>query len=401
MVMDHDPTTEADPVATGNSETAQEIAATATDALVEVAPPAHEQEETESPRAEIMDEKAEAFHNRMSQLVAEDRDIFVFRGAGTKNGIAPEDADKAVAIIVEMMQRGLDAGHKLAIMFDGDEDNRKKPDVGAIFGMVADALKDNPDVAMIAAQQQSWYDWGNTGKTDPIASAAGTPFETFVFPDNMPGSHAALTQSRELANYANYRQIFTGPAGAISSDQLRDLDKKVEGGNRVEVLAIATHNNPALTEEFQQKLAAAEESGDTEKADGFRKTLTQREKEPFGIMYTQEGDIAIDRKEYPHLNITMQESLVPEIQKTRAERKDREVRKIANSYREIWNRIHAEGYELKPSDLDDLKSFASWGCFSDTGDLERAWDDDEARRWAEDWRAKLDEEDAHPYDQEN
>lgn len=279
-------------------------------------------EEVEAPqtehKAERMDESAEAFHSRMGQLMAEGRDIFVFRGAGTKNGIAVEDVPGAVDKIMANLQTSLDAGRKVAIMFDGDEDNREKPDVGAVFGLVADLVKDNENVAAIAAQQESWY-YPDTEGGD-LKSATGTPYETFVFPDSTPGGHASLTQSKDLAQYENYKQFFVGPAGAIAGDQLRDLNEKAQGrpeDKKVEVIAIATHNNGNLSQEFEEKAKAADESGDTAKADGFRATLKQREEQPYGMMYGADSYKSFLPSEYPNVKIDFDESLVSEFQEMR------------------------------------------------------------------------------------
>jgi hypothetical protein len=271
------------------------------------------------PKAEIMDESAEAFHGRMRQLMDEGRDIYVFRGAGTKNGIDERDVPGAVAKVQAALQSSLEAGKKVAIMFDGDEDNRQKPDVGAIFGIVADSLKDNPDVVAIAAQQESWYYPDTEG--GELKSATGTPYETFVFPDSTPGGHASLTQSKDLAQYDNYKQFFVGPTGAIASDQLRDLNDKAQGrpeDNKVEVIAIATHNNPNLTQEFEDKARAADEAGDNAKADGFRATLKQREDNPYGMAYDKDGYHTSVSNEYPNLAITYDETLVPEFEEMRS-----------------------------------------------------------------------------------
>lgn len=269
-------------------------------------------------KAEVMDESGEAFHNRVGQLISDEYEIVTFRGAGTKNGIAPEDLQKAVGKITEVLQRDIESGKKVAIMFDGDEDNREKPDIGAVFGMVADTFKDNPNVVAIAAQQQSWYYPKAEGGV--LESATGTPYETFVFPDSTPGGHAALTQSKDLAQYHDYKQVFVGPAGAIAADQLRDLNEKADG-HKASVLAIATHNNPNLTQEFKDKAKAAFDADDMAKVQGFMATLKQREDQPFGMMYGADSYKTIltgESGEFPNLQIDFDEDIVPEFQEMRS-----------------------------------------------------------------------------------
>lgn len=266
--------------------------------------------------AEFLDEKAERFHARMAELMSEGREIFVFRGAGTNNGINPGDAPRAVERVTALLQAALDAGRKVVIMYDGDEDNREKPDIGSIFGMVADAFSKNPAVAAITAQKQGWY----YPKTDGAAleSATGMPYETYVLPDSAPLKNGViypdltpqtdLTQSEALAQYDRYQQIFVGPAGPIAAAQLGDLNKKAAGRD-VNVLAIATRNNANLTPEFEVKKQAAIESGDSKKVAAIDTIIEQR-KLPYGALYTATGEHVLSPDDYPNLTVTLDESII-------------------------------------------------------------------------------------------
>lgn len=267
-------------------------------------------------KAEFLDEKAEKFHDRMDELMSEGREIFVFRGAGTNNGISLEDAPRAAERVIILLREALDAGRKVVIMYDGDEDNRDKPDIGSIFGMLADTFKDNPDITPITAQKEGWY----YPKTDGAAleSAGGTPYETYVLPDSAPLKNGAaypdltpqtdLTQSESLAKYDKYQQIFVGPAGPIAAAQLGDLNEKASGHN-VSVLAIATRNNPQLTSEFAAKKQTATEAGDAKKTAVLDAIIAQREL-PFGALYSASGERALSPNDYPNLTIEMDESII-------------------------------------------------------------------------------------------
>lgn len=267
-------------------------------------------------KAEFLDEKAEKFHARMAELMAEGREIFVLRGAGTNNGISPEDAPRVAERVTTMLRDALDAGRKIVIMYDGDEDNREKPDVGSVFGVVADTFRGNPAVATITAQKEGWY----YPKTDEAAleSASGTPYETYVLPDSAPLKNEAiypdltpqtdLTQSEALAQYDKYQQIFVGPAGPIAAAQLGDLNEKAAGRN-VNVFAVATRNNPNLAPDFEVKKRAAIESGDLKKVAAIDSIIAQR-KLPFGVLYTATGDRALSPGAYPNLTVVMDESII-------------------------------------------------------------------------------------------
>lgn len=276
----------------------------------------HNKEALQRPKVEFLDEKAEKFHARMDELMSEGREIFVFRGAGTNNGIAMEDAPRAAEKVTALLRDALDAGRQVVIMYDGDEDNREKPDVGSIFGMVADTFKDNPDVTTITAQKEGWY----YPRTDGAAlqSAGGTPYETYVVPDSAPLRNGAsypdltpqtdLTQSEALAQYGKYQQIFVGPAGPIAAAQLGDLNEKATS-HSVRVLVIATRNNQRLTSEFAAKKQSATEAGDTKKAALIDSIIAQREL-PFGALYGASGERVLSLSDYPSLSIEMDESII-------------------------------------------------------------------------------------------
>lgn len=283
--------------------------------------PFHEQtaESTPQTRADFLDETAEAFHARMDELMSEGREFIVFRGAGTNNGIMPEDLAPAVKKVIAILQEALESGRKLVIMFDGDDDNRDKPDIGAVFGCVADEFRTNPDVLAVAAQKAGWY--YPTVEGAALESASGTQYETYVIPDSAPLEHGQqypgltpqtdLTQSTALAQYDRYQQLFVGPAGPIASAQLGDLNEKANG-HKTNVLAITTRINPNLNAEFEAKKQEALVSGDTEKADAVNKIQIQREQSPFGALHTITGEPTITRDTYINLNVVIDDSVVAE-----------------------------------------------------------------------------------------
>jgi len=256
----------------------------------------------ETERAIMMDQDAREWHSRVDALMSEGARIITFRGAGTVNGIEPAAATAATEAINKYVADATEAGTTVAIMFDGDEDNREKPDVGAVFGAVADAFKDNPKVVPIAAQQKSWYYPKVEGGA--LESATGTLFETYVFPDDLPGSHAALTQSETLAQYPAYEQVFVGPAGPIAFNQLQDVNDKAaarpDEAGQLRVTVLETPINHELDQVFQGQLEAA---ADDEARAKVQAKIDQRAAHPYGALFTPDGELGFEPNQYPNLDI--------------------------------------------------------------------------------------------------
>jgi hypothetical protein len=240
------------------------------------------------------------WHDRAEELKKAGTRIIAVRGAGSVNGIDPGEADRAVALLQEKVAGLVEAGTPVALMYDGDGDSREKPDVGAVFGKLADAFKDNPSVTALAAQTEGWYGEPDNG---PIKSATGTPFETYVFDDGLPGAHDSLTQSPALVEYSGYEQVYVGPVGPIAEKQLGDVSTKAalrdaEAGP-VPVSIIETKNNAALDQQLQAQLEAA--ADDTARAKVQAK-ITQRESQPYGAFFTPDGELALDKTKYPAIS---------------------------------------------------------------------------------------------------
>lgn len=257
-------------------------------------------EHSPNEQAVMMELDGHQWHTRMNALMAQDARIIAFRGAGTVNGIDPTEAEAATTLLTDYVSNIAKDGTTVAIVFDGDEDNRQKPDVGSIFGGIADAMKNVPNVVAITAQTKGWYYPKTEGGV--LESATGTPYETYVFPDELPGSHSALTQSEALASYRGYEQIFVGPAGPIAFNQLKDVNGKAQGRSSevgpLKVSIVETSINAELSEGLRQQLEAA--GDDTARAKIAAK-IDQREAQPYGALFTKEGQFAVDQNEYSNL----------------------------------------------------------------------------------------------------
>lgn len=261
----------------------------------------------QSPKAEAirLSPDLKQWNDRMDNLKALNARIITFRGAGSVNGIDPTEAQRAVNLLKEYVDRVTSDGTPVALMYDGDGDDRTNPDVGSVFGGLADALGDNPNVMAIAAQTEGWY--SPSVENGAIESATGKAYETYVFPDDLPGSHASLTQSDDLVSYPNYEQVFVGPAGPIAFNQLQDLNDKAtnraKDSEPVRVAVLETSNNANLADKLNMQLEAAE--GDPVQQQKVQAKISQREELPFGALFTSEGDFSVDTHEYPHVAFTV------------------------------------------------------------------------------------------------
>lgn len=244
------------------------------------------------------------WNERTEALIAKGARIITFRGAGSVNGIEPRAAEAATSLLRDYVASITAEGTPVVLMYDGDEDNREKPDIGSIFGGLVDSLGDDLKVTAIAAQTEGWY--SPKVKDGPIETAAGTPLETYVFPDDTPGAHASLTQSDTLANYSGYEQVFVGPAGPIAFNQLGDLSQKAAHrpveAEKVKVTVLATPNNPMLDGDLHAQLDAASDERVRAK---IASKLEQRAQQPYGAFFTTDGEFSVDVNQFPDIDLTV------------------------------------------------------------------------------------------------
>lgn len=244
------------------------------------------------------------WHERTGELMSQGARIIAFRGAGAVNGIEPRAAEAATAMLHDYVASITADGTPVVLMYDGDGDDREKPDIGSVFGGLVDSLDSDSNVTAIAAQTEGWY--SPRTPNAPIESAAGKPFETYVFPDDVPGAHAALTQSEALVAYPGYEQVFVGPAGPIAFNQLGDLSQKAvhraAGAGEVRVTVLTTPNNPEVDRELNDKLGTA--SDDQARAKIAAK-LTQRAQQPYGALFTPTGELSVEPAQFPGISLSV------------------------------------------------------------------------------------------------
>lgn len=262
-------------------------------------------EQSAGNRAVMLEQNPQAWEDRMNAFIAQDARIIAFRGAGTVNGIDPAAAQKSTEMIVDYLSQSVEDGTPLVLMFDGDEDNRAKPDIGSVFGSVVDSLADKPNVFAVAAQTKGWYYPKAEGAN--LETATGMPIETYVFDgQDLEGkalAHDDFTQSEMLAGYKGYEQVFVGPAGPIAFNQLRDTSDKAEASRLAEigpltVTVIEAPNNAALDVTLQEQLSAAKDDAARAKVQA---KILQRTEQPYGALCTQAGEFSVDTAQFPGL----------------------------------------------------------------------------------------------------
>jgi len=255
-----------------------------------------------APQAFQIGTNLEPWKQRMASLIRVRAIIIALRGAGSVNGIDPNQADSAVMSLIQYIGHLMSNGTKVALIYDGDPDLRNAPDVGSVFGRLADAFSGaHPQMEFLAVQTADWYNEPHGG---PIRSASGLPYETYVFSDNLPGAHRALTQSQQLANYPNYEQVYVGPAGSIARDQLADLNTKAvarpQGVRPVRVTVMKARINPGLDAVLTAQLQAPVDARTRAKIEA---KLQARATRPYGYFCTPEGRWLLNQRQYPGLTL--------------------------------------------------------------------------------------------------
>ncbi len=255
--------------------------------------------QSDNSQAQMIGLDLKPWESRMQGLIEAGATIIAFRGAGTVNGIQPEAEGKAVATIRDAILELRESGIPVVLIYDGDGDNRVKPDVGSVFGQLADTFKQDTGVVTIAAQTEGWY--SPASPNAPISSATGTAYETYVFGDKVEGAHASLTQSAQLVAYSNYLQVFVGPVGQIGFNQLQDVSDKVVARSDadpspVRVAIFITPNNPAVGDQLANQLEAA--TGNEELIAKITPKIEQRKNYPYGFFCTSEGGFSLDAQMY-------------------------------------------------------------------------------------------------------
>jgi len=268
--------------------------------------------ETDLPAAHFLDTDLQPWHDRMTDVISQRAAIIALRGAGGATGIEPAKAEKMVTIMEGHIAELAVDGCPVVLISDGDNDDRQYPDVGGVFGALADTFAYNPLVLPMAVQTYNWYKPKAPGAA--LSSVRRNPYETYIFNKDMADigehlsgraqAHSALSQSDQLVNYPRYQQVILGAAGSATFNQLRDLSNRAarrsEGAEPVPVSVLAAHNDPAVKDKLEKKLGHP----DPAKNEITLKKLAWHARAPYGALCTADGEFALDPADYPGLSFS-------------------------------------------------------------------------------------------------
>ena len=90
-----------------------------------------------------------AWQELIHDLIKKETNIITLRGAGSVNGMDKQEIDilldkEIIPRIIDLIQLG-----PLAIIYDGDPDDIKKPDIGYVMGRIADRFQE--EIQLITA----------------------------------------------------------------------------------------------------------------------------------------------------------------------------------------------------------------------------------------------------------
>jgi hypothetical protein len=232
---------------------------------------------------------ATAWDMHLRTLMRRGNAIIALRGAGSTSGIDAKAVKHLLEdILVPRIQQIRFTGQPVVVMYDGDPDIAKLPDIGYIAGRLLDNFGHdihNGNMTFLTAQTDSWYEPPEPESN--LTNALGRPFDTYVFPHGQyPGDHNRFTQSDELVGYADYQQIYVGASGLLASSQLVDYCNRMPAGKPMRVSVIRALHNRAVGAEIGAKLAAMVEEAKRQK---LQAKLAQRQRR-FGQHWRNDGE---------------------------------------------------------------------------------------------------------------
>ncbi len=285
-------------------------------------------EEARSPEAlkstVVLDETGQHWEMQLSEMLEKCTNIIALRGAGSFNGISKKDSERILETeLIPRVQKYLDADGKVAVIYDGDDDDPNYPDIGHIMGGLRDHFLDKVD--FFAVQTISWYRYGGElPKMRPLHSVNGNEYATTLFPDKkFEGDHDHFSQNRRLAQSPKYEQWYVGACGQIAIKQLADYSAKA--GDTALQHRVSIFRSPISIEQEQKILESIQESqktlrelemcaarGDsidesrvreiTQKTNRLSESLKRRAASPYGLLCDEKGEF-VKKPEYGNLMI--------------------------------------------------------------------------------------------------
>jgi len=254
----------------------------------------------------VRDETGEIWERMVDKMLAESRHILVLHGAGSFNGISITDADRIVFEDLVPRINAYRRDGRVSVIYDGDNDDPKYPDIGHIMGRLRDSFLDWVD--WYAVQMWGWYKYRNLDVPAGIApelkalhSANGNEYQTVIFPDKtFEGDHDHFSQHPRLCRACGYEQWYVGACGLIASKQLADYSAKVAATPGVHKAVI--FRVPVSIEQEQKIRRKLAEETDPAKVQRLTESLERRTANPYGLLCAPTGEF-ISKSEYSNLTI--------------------------------------------------------------------------------------------------
>ena len=254
----------------------------------------------------VFDSTGEIWERMVDEMLAGSSHIIALRGAGSFNGISVADADRIMFGELEWRINAYGCDGRGSVIYDGDNDDPKYPDIGHIMGRLRDRFLDWVD--WYAVQKESWYRYryndtpaGIEPELKPLHSANGNEYRTVIFSDDtFEGDHDHFSQHPRLCRAARYEQWYVGACGLIASKQLADYSAKVAGvpGEHKAIIFRA----PVSIEQEQKIRRKLAEESDPAKVQRLMEALERRAANPYGLLCTPDGEF-ISKPEYANLTI--------------------------------------------------------------------------------------------------
>lgn len=254
-------------------------------------------------RMALFDDNKMTWNHLVDWLLSRGGSMIALRGAGSVNGMDKSEIDALInERLIPDIERLL-CGGNVAILYDGDDDDLAKPDIGYVAGRLLDRFGNNGSgVIFIAVQISNWYSPRHPGGN--IANAYDQDYVTYVIErDVYPGDHSEFTQDHRLVSSENYEQWYIGASGEIAKSQLIDFNKKVPVGQKRRATIFRVKNNPNLDALISERLEAARAEDNTVRIEKFRNQLKYRQF-VYGAHWNNDGTPLISVDEFPQLDIT-------------------------------------------------------------------------------------------------
>jgi hypothetical protein len=240
----------------------------------------------------IFDDNCKTWKRLEQEILSCDK-IIAIRGAGSRNGIDPIQADNLIyKILIPKIYELMSSGEKIIFLYDGDLDIPNKPDIGYVVGRLLDEFNNINNPIFITVQREKWYHPNSPGKN--LTNANNQPFVTYVFKQNKyTGEYSFFTQSEVLIQSPKYEQWYVGASGLRADNQLQEFNVKIPKGEIRQVTFYRAGINAKLDTYFKSELVKAELNNNQSLANIYKQIIMYRQLHPFGAHWSKSGRIKL------------------------------------------------------------------------------------------------------------